>query len=435
MSHDTIFALSTPPGSGAVAVVRISGRLARSTLVTLAGGLPEPRTTVLRTLHEPVSGSALDRALVFWHAAPASFTGEDVSEIHTHGSPAVVKLLLSVLGSLPGLRLAEPGEFTRRAFLNGKMTLLEAEGLADLVRANTVRQQCLAFHQASGAAGTIVDGWRVALRGALAKIEAALDFSEDVPEADLAARESLSVMLSVRSEIAGSLRRSEKAYQLRDGFRVVLCGPPNSGKSSLFNRLVGTEMAIVAPTAGTTRDLVRADLDFGGLPVTVFDSAGLRVADEMVEREGVRRSREAARGADLVIWVSSIDAPGLPDLDIDSAPLWVWNKSDLGFSPPQPSIAVSSLTGVGLDELRSAIAQRLESETGWGEPPVATRLRHKRRLEQAFEAMAVVERSGMALEVIAESLRSCLDAFDELVGVTTPDDVLDDVFREFCIGK
>ena len=437
MSLDTIFALSTPPGSGAVAVVRISGCLARSTLAALAGSLPEPRKTVLRTLHDPISGTALDRALVFWHEGPASFTGEDVSEIHTHGSPAVVKMLLSALGALPGLRLAEPGEFTRRAFLNGRMTLLEAEGLADLVRANTIRQQGLALHQASGAAGVTIEGWRAALRESLAKTEAALDFGEDAPEADVAARNSLSVALKVRNEIAISLRHSEKAHRLRDGFRVVLCGPPNSGKSSLFNRLAGAEMAIVAPTAGTTRDLVRADLDFGGLPVTIVDSAGLRVADDLIEREGMRRSREAARGADLVIWVSSPDSSGgSPDPDIDSAPLWVWNKSDLGFPPPsRASIAVSCYTGLGLDVLRSAIAQRLETETGWGEAPVATRLRHRRRLEAAFAALAVLECSGVALELIAESLRSCLAEFDELVGVTTTDDILDAVFREFCIGK
>jgi tRNA modification GTPase len=373
--------------------------------------------------------------LVFWHKAPASFTGEDMVEIQTHGSPAVIRLLLDALGSMRGLRLAEPGEFTKRAFLNGKLSLLEAEGLADLVRANTSRQLRQAVFQASGVSGGVIADWGTRVRRSLAFVEAALDFGEDATTADDMALSGLGDAGLVRSEIDAGLVCAAKAERLRDGFSVVLAGPPNSGKSSLFNRLVGHDAAIVTSIAGTTRDLLRADLDFEGIPLTVFDSAGIRSTENLIEREGVRRSMEAVESADLVVWVVAPGVIAHDPPDFDSPPIQVWNKSDLVADPPEGFIALSCISGEGLERLRQAIVARLESETAWGEPPVATRVRHRRLLGQASSALALVETAAEPLEVKAERLRACLAAFDELMGKTTPEDILDVVFREFCIGK
>jgi tRNA modification GTPase len=435
MNRETIFALSTAHGNSGVAVVRLTGPRAARTLGVLTGRLPPPRKTALRTVLDPRSGETIDQCLVFWHQAPASFTGEDLAEIHTHGSPAVVRLLLGVLGSMQGLRPAEPGEFTRRAFLNGKMSLIEAEGLADLVRANTSRQLRQAVFQTSGVAGAIVSDWGKRVRHALAYVEAALDFAEDVEASDDMARSGLHDAGRVRSEIEAGLGRSGKAERLREGFRVLLAGPPNSGKSSLFNRLVGEEAAIVTPLAGTTRDLLRADLELGGIPVSLIDSAGIRSTEDLIEREGVRRSTEAAGFVDVVIWVLAPDGPMQEPPTLDSPPIQVWNKSDLEAKPPDGFIGISCKSGSGLEELRAALVARLESETGWGEPALVTRARHRRLLQDASLALSSVESGEGPLELKAERLRACLAAFDELMGRTTPEDILDVVFREFCIGK
>jgi tRNA modification GTPase len=435
MNRETIFALSTPPGTGAVAVIRLSGLRATAALEALSGTLPAPRVTALRTIRHPGSSEMIDRAMVFWHQGPASFTGEDMVEFHTHGSPAVVRSLLSALGSMKGLRLAEPGEFTRRAYLNGKLDLLAAEGLADLVRANTARQQRQALFQASGVAGAVIRDWGSRLRRSLALLEASLDFADDAPDAVELAEGGFMDCVNVRQEILQQLGRASSAERLRSGYRVVLCGPPNSGKSSLFNRLVGDEAAIVTPVAGTTRDLLRADLDVGGLPVILFDSAGIRTTEDAIEAEGVRRALQAADGSDLVVWVSSPDGVHDHLPEFDSSPLWVWNKSDLGVAAPHGHLAVSCVSGDGLEAFRELLAARLEAETGWGEPPVVTRLRHRTLLENAAVALEGIGSAGEPPEVNAERLRACLQAFDELMGKTTPEDILDVVFREFCIGK
>lgn len=435
MGAKTIFALSTPAGRGGVAVVRISGPHAAGVLTALCSSLPAPRRTSLRQVRDPATGQLIDDALVFWHEGPGSFTGEDLAEIQVHGSLAVVKLLLAVLARQPGLRLADPGEFARRAFLNGKLTLLQAEGLADIVRSNTVRQLRAAQFQTSGASSATVARWGQAVCRSLAWIEAVLDFSDDVPDGDKAVRSALAEAHQVHGEIRVELTRSVSSQKLREGFKVVLCGPPNSGKSSLFNRLSGAEMAIVDEFAGTTRDLIRAELDFDGVPVTLFDSAGIRSTGDRIEREGVRRALDLVGTADVIVWVDAPDVAAERPDHFDSVPIWIWNKADLGAPAPPGMVAVSCRTGDGLNSLREAIMDRLVAETGWGEPAVATRVRHRAKLEQAAAALAANETPGILLEIVAEHLRACLSAFDELMGRTTPEDILDVVFREFCIGK
>jgi tRNA modification GTPase len=331
MSEATIFARATPPGRSAVAIVRISGNHAGEALRALCGRAPPPRRATVRTLRDPASGEVLDRALVLMLPGPGTASGEDTAELHLHGGRAVVAAVLAALGRLPGLRAAEPGEFARRAFLNGKLDLAAAEGLAALIEAETAAQRRQALSQADGHLGRAVEAWRDRLIELRALAEAAIDFSDEEDVGDPAAG-LLPTIAALASEIDGALAGAKAGERLREGVTVVVAGRPNAGKSSLLNRLAGRDAAIVTEIPGTTRDLIEVQLDLSGMPVTLVDTAGMRETADLVEQEGVRRARRRAGSADLVLWVTDARAPDLPgEAELPpEMPVWVVrNKIDL----------------------------------------------------------------------------------------------------------
>ena len=424
-----------------MAVVRVSGEGARAALAALIGtGPPPPRRATLARLHAP-GGEALDTALVLWFPGPASFTGEDVAELHLHGGRAVVAGVLEALAALPGLRPAEAGEFSRRAFVNGKLDLTAAEGLADLVAAETEAQRRQALRQLDGALGRLYDGWRERLVRTLAHLEAGLDFADEPLPGGLAAA-ALAEAQAVAAEIAGHLDDGRRGERLRDGAEVAIVGPPNAGKSSILNQLAQRDVAIVSARAGTTRDVIEVHLDLGGVPVTVADTAGLREAGGEVEREGVRRARARAETADLVVLV--LDASGPIDPDAQARALLarnslvVLNKTDLvagalpGSVCGRPALATSCKTGAGIAGLVAAIAGRCEAGSGDG-PPI-TRARHRAALQACAEALARAQGADAA-ELAAEDLRHAVTALGRITGRVDVEDILDVIFAEFCLGK
>ncbi len=439
---ETIYALSTPPGRGAVAVVRVSGSRAADSLAELIPDqvLPKPRQAVVRLLVSPESGKPIDAALVLLFRGPASFTGEDIVEYHLHGGWSVVQAMLSALSVRPGHRMAEPGEFTRRAFENDKLDLTEAEAIADLVDAETEAQRLLALDQLSGSLETLYQGWTDRLSGVLALMEADLDFSDqDLPDDLLVrVRPDLSDLVG---EIRNHLDDNRRGERLRDGFRIVVLGAPNAGKSSLVNMLAQRDVAIVSNVAGTTRDVIDVHLDLGGFPVIIADTAGLRpeqIGEEghdAIESEGIRRALDRARSADLKILV--FDATKDPDPHslnlIDEDSVVVLNKSDLNLSK-MDGIPVSASTGQGISELLSTIQGRLEAQIGRSSTPTLTRARHREALERAAQAL---ERSmtAPAPELAAEDLRLALRHLGSITGRVDVEDLLDMIFRDFCIGK
>jgi len=440
----TIFALSSAPGRAGVAIIRVSGAGAANTLKALAGELPEPRHAQLATLRDPKSGEPLDQAIVLWFPGPHSFTGEDVAEFHLHGGRAVIQGVVDALGRLTGLRPAEAGEFARRAFENGKLDLTEIEGLADLINADTESQRRQALRQTEGALGAMYDRWRNELIAAVAHIEAALDFSDeaDVPE-QVSARARPAVEGLAR-EIAGHLDDRHRGERLRHGFRVLLAGPPNAGKSSLLNALARRDAAIVSQEPGTTRDVIEVHLDLGGLPVTVMDTAGIRRAQGEVEREGVARTFARAEDADLIVWLVDATAPvwEVPDELRESGAdlVTVLNKIDLEKPEMRKGIAVQSVelsakNGVNIDALTALIEARAIEGLGVGEAPSLTRARHRIELESAHEALARFLEGPLELELRAEDLRQAVQAIGRITGRVDVEDVLDRIFGEFCIGK
>lgn len=451
---DTIFALSSGHPPAAIAVVRISGPSAPLAIERLAGRLPAPRRASLAKLSDPESGQALDEALALWFPGPRSETGEDMAELHLHGGRAVVASVLAALGRLPGLRLAEPGEFTRRAFANGRLDLTEVEALADLIFAETEAQRRQAFRQLQGLLGSRAEAWRSRLIEAMALVEAGIDFSDeaDVP-ADLV-RPALATAQALHDEIGAALADQRRGERLRDGLTVAIAGPVNAGKSSLLNRIARREAAIVSPYAGTTRDVIEVHLALDGYPVMLLDTAGIRATEDPVEQEGVRRAQARAAAADLVLWVVDASAPGGPAADIgreDGAPpMWrVRNKIDL-VAPPEVkpmkaaaagggdrTFSLSALTGQGLDELISALAGYARETFGAGEAALVTRERHRRQLEETAAALgrALAEGERGREDVIAEELRLAARALGRLTGRVDVEDVLDVIFRDFCIGK
>jgi tRNA modification GTPase len=340
---DTIVALASGRPPAAIAVIRLSGRRAAATVQVLCGRLPPPRHASLAAFRDPRSGEALDQGLVLFLPGPASPTGEDVAEFHVHGGRAVVAAMLDALTALPGVRLAEPGEFTRRAFFAGRLDLAAVEGLADLVAADTDAQRRQALAQASGVLGVRVTAWRQHILEARALAEASLDFADEDDVAADALGQARAAAAALRDDIVAALAASGGGERLREGFRVVVLGPPNAGKSSLVNALARREVAIVTEEAGTTRDLIEVHLDLGGWPVIVTDTAGLREAAGLVEAEGIRRARARAEDADLVLWLSAADAPKEPPSDLPTAPLQVvLTKADLASAPtrrgPHPAL-------------------------------------------------------------------------------------------------
>jgi|TARA_R100000322_G_scaffold168461_1_gene138213 tRNA modification GTPase len=438
---NTIYALSTAPGRAGVAVIRISGEAVRAAIAALTGEGPgRPREALLRRFRDPVSGAPLDLGLLLFFEAPASFTGEDVAELHIHGGRAVVASVLRALSALPGLRAAEPGEFTRRAFENGKLDLTAVEGLADLIDAETEAQRVQALRQMEGALGLLYEGWRARLVRALAYAEAEIDFPDEEVPGDLLAKLGPEIG-ALASEIGAHLDDGRKGERLRDGIEVAIVGPPNVGKSSLLNRLAGREAAIVSDEAGTTRDVLEVRLDLGGVPVTLADTAGLREAAGSIEREGVRRALARAEAADLRVVVVAPDAAGEIEGDFALAregDICVVNKLDLDVAVPDGAIGISALTGEGLDRLEAVLRERVGFAYEAQEHPLITRARHR---EGLASCAASLDRARQALEagrdaeLVAEDLRLAARALGRITGRVDVEDLLDVIFRDFCIGK
>jgi tRNA modification GTPase len=436
----TIYALASGAPPAALAVIRISGPDARAVLVELTDSVPEPRKVSLRRIKER-DGSAIDEALVTFFAGPASFTGEDVAELAVHGGRAVVAAVLKRLAGLEGLAPAEPGEFSRRAFLNRKMDLAQVEGLADLVQAETEAQRRAAERVAGGALGRLVEGWRERLVRARALVEAGLDFVDEGDVTDEVDRTAWGEVARLAEEIALYLSDGT-AERLRDGLEVVIVGAPNAGKSSLLNAMAKREVAIVTPEAGTTRDLLEVHLDLGGYPVTLVDTAGLREAASAAEREGIRRAEERARRADLVVALEDMSGPEAPALPDAARMLRVGSKADLIESDGKQArasgrfdLVVSAKTGEGLGALTAAIERFARESFAAGESSLITRERHRLALEACVAALRESLEAGAAAELRAEGLRRATDALGRITGRVGVEDLLDVIFRELCIGK
>lgn len=439
-ARDTICALASGPPPAAVAIIRISGTGVRSVAATfLRTQLPEPGRMALRSVYDR-QGQLVDQGLVLFSPGPHSYTGEDVMEFQLHGGSAVVEHALAALTDIEGVRLAEPGEFTRRAFENGKLDLTRAEGVADLVEAETLAQKAQALRQLGGGLTRIYDEWRRELTDLLALAEALIDFPEE-PDIEHHNLEPL------RLALAGLIGRIESALgdqgigeKIRDGFRVAIVGPANAGKSSILNRLARRDAAIVTDIAGTTRDIVEVRLRLAGQLVWLSDTAGLRPTEDPVEREGIRRTERAAREADLRVHVIDSLAPCPPVLAVEPHDLVVLNKCDRE-GPVLDGVAgmkVSALTGEGFEELEAAIAAFVARRAGGIEAPVITRARHREKLSQARSALEdamEVFSSGHGLELAAEELRRAERALSSIIGRIDVEDVLGAVFSRFCIGK
>ncbi len=453
MNRRTIFAVATAPGRAGIAVHRVSGPAAGAALRALGGaGLPEPRRAVRARLRDPATGEDIDDGLCLWFPAPASMTGEDVAEFHIHGGQATSAALAASLAGMEDLRPAEPGEFTRRAFENGKLDLTAAEAVADLVDAETAAQRRQALRQLDGALGRLYDGWREASMRSLAHLEAHFDFpDEDLPP-DLVAGARVGIAPLITA-MAAHLDDGASGERIRDGVRIAIVGAPNVGKSSLLNALAGRDAAIVAATAGTTRDVIEVHLDLGGYAAVVADTAGLRQpaeAVDAVEREGVRRARLRAEQADIriVLFDATSGAPSGAALEALDAlgggeAMAVLNKIDLlpalGVAPATeiagvPALAISALTGEGLDRLVEALRGRITGRFAVGEAPVLTRARHRAALEECLDALRRAD-SATLPELMAEDLRFATRALGRITGRVGVEDILDLVFADFCIGK
>ncbi|WBX85467.1 tRNA uridine-5-carboxymethylaminomethyl(34) synthesis GTPase MnmE [Sphingosinicella microcystinivorans] len=433
----TIFSLSSGRPPAGVAVVRVSGPAAGAALRALARRLPSPRRAALVRLRAP-DGDAIDDALVLWFPAPASFTGEDVAELHVTGGPAVVAALLGALGGMDGLRPAEPGEFARRAFDNGKLDLTQAEGLADLIDAETEAQRRQALRQASGGLKALAEAWHARLLSILAETEAALDFGED--EEDVSARlvdDQGPGIAALGAEIDRHLARYRFAERLRRGLTIVLLGAPNAGKSSLINALARRDVAIVSPEAGTTRDLIEVHLDLGGVPATLVDTAGLRETEGVIEAEGVRRARARAEEADLVLFLVG---PEGRDGDVPTGAVVVESKADLRPDPPEQGheqeqrLRVSAITGEGLASLEALLVDHARRLAGSGQDALVTHERQRAALAECRDALGTAAGENDVV-LRAESLRTAMRSLGRLTGRVGVEDILDIVFGRFCIGK
>jgi tRNA modification GTPase len=494
-ASDTIFALSSGRGPAAIAVIRISGSRAGDALKALGVKIPEPRKAGLARVRNPdplADNEIIDEALALWFPAPHSETGEDVAELQLHGGRAVIAAVLAALGRIEGLRPAEAGEFTRRAFENGKLDLTAVEGLADLVMAETQGQRRQAFRQMKGLLGGRAESWRQRLIQALALVEARIDFSDEADVPDNLLAPALIIARELETEIATALADGGRGERLREGLVVAIAGPPNAGKSTLLNLLAKREAAIVSPYAGTTRDVIEVHLDLAGWPVTLLDTAGIRETDDPVEMEGVRRARTRAAAADLVLWV--VDSRDLPNSGAAASaneaestgkagsrpPTWlIRNKIDLiegdaqrnelrlrsiitseAVFDPNKSLKdmvknvlthktesesiktelvfnLSAVTGEGFDQLLAQLARQVESFLAGAEQALVTRERHRRALEEVLAALHRAQGGEVAAreDLLAEELRIAARALARLTGRVDVEDILDVIFRDFCIGK
>ena len=444
--NDTIFALSSAPGRAGVAVIRVSGGAAADALRALTGiASPSPRVATRGRLVRPDDGEMLDDGLVLWFPAPRSFTGEDVVEFQIHGGNAVVSAVLESLSRLPGLTMAEPGEFTRRAFLAGKLDLTEAEGLIDLIDSETEAQRRQALRQSKGALGRLYGEWRERLLRVLAHFEATIDFpDEELPESvENSVKQG---MLGIIEELSDHLDDNRRGERLRDGVQIAILGAPNVGKSSLLNLFSRREAAIVSSQAGTTRDVIEVHLDLGGYPVLLADTAGIRETADSVEAEGVLRARARADEADLKLFVcDAADAEeALKSGFVDGDTIVVLNKTDLlpvgvgGFgqtkSPALAVCAVSVQDGDGIEALLDAVGSAVQARFGQSGGPVITRTRHRAAVESCRDAL-VRSVSADLPELSAEDVRLAMRFLGRITGTVDVEDLLDVIFRDFCIGK
>ncbi len=439
MKPDTIVALASGAGRAGVAVIRLSGPAAGAALQALtARDLPKPRCATREAFCDPHTGLSLDDGLALWFPGPASFTGEDVAELHVHGGPAVIAAIIDACLTQPDVRIAEPGEYTRRAFENGKLDLAEAEGLADLVDAETEGQRRQALRQRRGALSAVYEGWRGRLIEAAALIEAEIDFPDEDLPGELSRRAG-PLLQTLAADMGRHLDDAHRGERIRDGYRIAIIGPPNAGKSSLLNALAEREAAIVSDIPGTTRDVVEVRLVLAGFPVWVADTAGLREAADAIEAEGVRRALARAEEADLRIAVVEVGQDVPPELQgaIRGGDLLVRSKADqIEAHMSGDMLEVSAVTGIGLAQLKSQLEARVAEALGREEAPVLTRARHRRLVE---EARAALLRAMPALdtgaELAAEEVRVAADQIGRLTGRIDVEDLLEEIFSSFCIGK
>ena len=442
----TVYAVATALGRAAVAVVRISGPSARESLIALTPRLPPARAARLRSLRA-VDGTLIDQALVLWFPAPASYTGEDCVELHLHGGVAVLARLHETLDGL-GLRLAEPGEFTRRAFENGKLDLAQAEGIADLIEAETEAQRTQALAQLGGALGRAQQIWRSRLVEALAVLEAAVDFPDEEVPADVA-DQAAPVLTELISRIEAALGDADRGERVREGFSIALIGAPNAGKSTLLNALAGRDAAIVTPRPGTTRDVIEVSVLWGGYRVLLGDTAGLRETDDEIEAEGVRRAEAWAERADLRLWVLEGSSEGRSPLPrtLKAGDFCLINKADLPAGDETAHGLVqararelnvyrfSAINSEDIAKLKTNLTGHLVDRLSGAGPPTATRLRHRELLSEAHTRLCAALAHRHAPELAAEDVRLAGRALDRITGRIDPEDVLDRVFSSFCIGK
>ncbi len=436
---DTIFAISSGAGRAAIAVLRLSGPAAAAIVKAIAGRLPDPRVATLATFKNPASLHPIDAGLVLFFPAPHSFTGEDCAEFHVHGGRAVVLALINAIGAAGGARAAEPGEFTRRALLNGKIDVTQVEGLGDLVEAETEWQRRQALRQMQGELGRQAALWRSALLEAAALVEAEIDFSDegDVPEG-LSARVA-DIVRPILSSLQAELAAARSGERIREGVTIVIAGPPNAGKSSLLNALARRDVAIVSTLAGTTRDAIEVHLDLSGCAATLIDTAGLRDSQDAIEQIGVSRAVDRARSADLILWLSEWDQPAAPDERLGSGEIWrIFTKLDLLATPPpsKDALFVSSKTGSNLDVLLQRLSDWASAVSGAGHAGLITRDRHRAAIRSAADALRRIDVNPSApVEIMAEDLRAALFALERLIGRVDVEDILGDIFSRFCIGK
>jgi tRNA modification GTPase len=436
----TIFAVASGAGRAAIAVLRVSGPATRKIVESLAGSLPAPRLAALKTFRDPETGEAIDKGLVIFFPAPKSFTGEDYAEFHVHGGRAVLAAIVTALGRIAGARPAEPGEFTRRAFLNGKMDLAAVEGLGDLIDAETEWQRRAALRQAEGMLGQAAQSWRGALLEAAALLEAEIDFPEDEPSLGVVSRQRICALLApLLSGLKKELAAARAGERLREGVTFVIAGPPNAGKSTLLNLLARRDVAIVSPIPGTTRDVIELHYDFGGCPATLIDTAGLREAADAIEEIGVSRARQKAKSADLVLWLSEACAPAPPEIECGA--VWpVFTKSDLLDPAERQNLSqglfVSAKTGKNIDLLIKKMEDFACAAVGGGHIGLIARERHRQCIETAAGALSrILEKPNSPAELLAEELRLAMASLQRLTGAFDVEDILGEIFARFCIGK
>ena len=438
--RDTICALASGQPPAAICILRLSGdRVWKIAGALLECGLPEPRHATLTRFRDE-DGNLIDEGLALFMPGPHSYTGEDTLELYLHGGPAVIKHSLEALSRQPGVRLAEPGEFTRRAFEAGKLDLTEAEGVADIIEAETEAQKAQALRQLTGGLTETYDRWRAELTGVLALIEVMVDFPDEGDTPEDTVRPILDKLDLIIAELEDALGDRGIGEKIRDGFRVAIVGPPNAGKSSLLNRIARREAAIVTDIAGTTRDVVEVRLVLGGQVVWLADTAGLRKTADVVEAEGVRRAERAAREADLRIHVIDGANPATPAGPVEDLDIVVFNKADQrsGASAPGDALLVSAATGEGIEKLESLIGAFISNRAASVEAPVITRARHREKLSAGLASLVQARQlleDDMGAELAAEDVRMALRQLGAVIGTVGVEDILGAVFSQFCIGK